>query len=113
MIETVCGSFLFASKERTRTQPALIAVCALRIFQEIQCFLVAASLKIMSQSRVDSLRKRRLQYVDLFEDGAQLRHIDVWVSMALFVVNDRETFSQRLSQIGQGTFHCVPVFSRL
>jgi hypothetical protein len=67
----------------------------------------------MSEARIDSLRKGRLQLVDLFRNDAQARHVDVWVSAALLVVNDRETFSQRLRQVGQNTFHCIAVVPSL
>src|SRR5262245_57376274 len=77
-----------------------VRLSPLQRFDKFERFLVAAPLKIMSQARIDSLRKRRLQFVDLFRNEAQSRHVDVWISPALLVVNDREPFSQRMREVG-------------
>ena len=55
-----------------------------------------AALEIMRQSRIDWLRKRCLQLVDLFRDGAQSRHVLLFIAAAFFVVNNGETFSESL-----------------
>ena len=52
----------------------------------------------MRQPRIDRLRKRRLQLLDLFRDRPQSCHVRVRVAATFIVVNDRETFSQGVSK---------------
>ena len=42
----------------------------------------------MSQARIDSLRKRRLQFVDLFRNRAQSIDVFCLITAAFLVVND-------------------------
>ena len=65
----------------------------LQRFDKFERFVVAASLKIMGQARIDSLRKRRLQFLDLFRDRAQSIDVFCLITAAFLVVNDGKTFS--------------------
>jgi hypothetical protein len=66
---------------------------ALQSIQEFERFVVAAALKIMRQLRIDWTWQCRLQFVDLFRNGAQLLHMRFRVAPTLFIRNDGETFS--------------------
>jgi len=54
----------------------------------------------MRQPRIDWLRKRRVQFVDLFRDCFQSCDVFCLVAPALFILNYCEAFSQSLRQIG-------------
>jgi hypothetical protein len=69
-------------------------------FQKFERFVVTFPLEIMCQSRIDWLRKRRLQLFDLFRNLAQPRHVRVCIPSAFFVANDRETLAQSVSKLG-------------
>jgi hypothetical protein len=61
----------------------------------------------MRQSRIDWLRKRGLQLVDLFRHRAQSRDVFYLVATAFFVMNDAQTFSQSLRKIDKSVFHSI------
>src|SRR5262249_37657014 len=91
----VALSFAFSSPSEFSLPRRLRAIAP--SFEVCECFIVAFLLKIMRQSRIDWLRKRCLQLVDLFRHCAQSCDVFCLVAAAFLVTNDRETFSQRLS----------------
>jgi hypothetical protein len=78
--------------ERVRrlTQPTL------PLFEELERFVVATALKIMRQLRIDWAWQCRLQFVDLFRNGAQPRHMRFCIAPAFLVVDNRKAFSESL-----------------
>ena len=70
---------------------------SLERFEIFQRFVVTFSIEVMLQSRINGLRKRLLQFVDLFRDLAQSGEVFCLVTAALLVVNDREALSQSFS----------------
>jgi hypothetical protein len=77
----------------------------LELFQKFQRFIVASALEVMGESRIDWARQCLLQFVDLFRNGTEPRHMRSCIATTFSILNDLEAFSQSLGEITNGVFH--------
>jgi hypothetical protein len=74
-------------------------------FQRFEGFVVTFALEKMGELRIDRIRERGGEIVDLFRNGAETLRVFFRIAAAFFVADDGEALAQSGDKIGRHRLH--------